>query len=265
MPQPGAKLVPMPPEEFARRRRQEFLKWGSAGAIVALMILGFLYRSSIPANALNDYIDAKKFYDSGKYTDALGAVNKAIRDRGERVRAYKLRAEIFRAMHQPKEAVEDITRVIEMQPDVAEHYAFRADTYLELDDPASAVKDYTKLIDLNHSGEAYKGRGLCFVKMNASQRAIDDFTKAIEQDPKVEFYLQRGLAWGTLGDHRKAIADFDRASEMRSDLSAIYRARAAEKLAIGDGAGAERDREKATSLEKPVPPKPLQAVLPKRG
>jgi tetratricopeptide (TPR) repeat protein len=264
-PQNVSKLVPIPPEEFARQRRQKFLKWGSGAALVALLIGSFLYRSSIPAKALNHYIDAKKFYDTGKYTDALEAVNEAIRDRGERARAYQLRAEIFRAMHQPKDAAQDITRLIEMQPNAPEHYDFRAQTYLEIDDAASAVRDYTKLIELSNSGEAYNGRGLCYVKLNENQKAIDDFTKSIERSPQVESFFQRGLAWGALGEHRKAIADFDHAIEMRPDLSAAYRARAAEKQKTGDATGAERDRQKAAGLEKPVLPKPAQVALPKRA
>ena len=66
---PSDNLVPIPADEFARLRRQKIIKWGSAGALVALVILSFLYRSSIPSAALNNYLDAKKLYDAGKYTD----------------------------------------------------------------------------------------------------------------------------------------------------------------------------------------------------
>ncbi len=263
---PGAsKLVPIPHEEYDRQRRQKYIKWGSIAALVALVIGAFLYRSSVPVKALNDYIDARKFFDSGKYTDALAAVNKAIDNGREQARAYQLRIEIYRALHQPKDAVADITRLIELQPAAAENYDLRAQTYLEIDDSASAAKDYTKLIELSKSGQAYNGRGLCYLKLKDYPKAIEDFTQAIERSPSVEFYLQRGLAWSAAGDHRKAVADFDKALDLRADLSTAYRARAAEKQKMGDGPGAERDRQKAISLEKPVLPKPAQVALPKRA
>ena len=257
----ASKFVPIPPEEYARQRRQKFVKWGSGAVFVAIVIGAFLYRQSIPPNALNHYIDAKRFYDSGKYSDALDAVNLAIRDRGNR-RERPLRADIYLAMHQPNQAAQDITRLIELQPAAPENYNLRAQTYLEIDDAASAIKDYTKVIELNNSGEAYNGRGLCYVKLNENQKAIDDFTKAIERSPQVEFYLQRGLAWGSVGEHRKAIADFDRAIEIRSDLSSAYRARAAEKQVIGDVAGANRDRQTAAGIESRFSRNPLRLHCP---
>jgi tetratricopeptide (TPR) repeat protein len=252
-PRPNVNPVPISAAEFERRKRRKYLEWGFGGVIATLLSFYFLYRSSIPGEALNYYIDAKAFYDSGKYSNALDAVNKALRDKGQRLKAYRLRAEIFGVMHRPKEAVADITHVIELQPEASEHYDFRAHTYLELDDAASAAKDYTKVIALKRSGEAYNGRGLCYLKLNDTRKAIDDFTKAIELDPKVEFYLQRGLAWGTFGDHKAAILDFDRAIEMQPGSSVIlwycYRARAVEKKTLGDAAGAAQDLQKAASME----------------
>jgi tetratricopeptide (TPR) repeat protein len=267
-PQPNVNPEPSSPKEFVRRKRKRIrvrrtksgfasraqsLKWVIGGVIATLLMSYYLYRLSIPGEARKYYIAAKESYDAGKYSNALYAVNEALRDRGQRLDAYRLRAEIYRAMLQPKKAVADITRVIELQPGVPEYYDFRAQTYLELDDSASAAKDYTKVIALKTSGQAYYGRGLCYLKLNDTRKAIDDFTKAIELDPKVEFYLQRGLAWSTVGDHKAAMLDFDRGLEMQSAPSMplwyCYRARAAEKQKLGDAAGAAQDRQKAARMQ----------------
>ena len=263
-PQPAAKFVPISAEEFNRQRRQRVLKWASAGLIVAVLILAFLYRSSMPGDALNHYIDARKFYDAGKYSAALDSVNRAARDSSQTLNALRLRADIYRTMYQPKDAVDDITRVIEMQPGVAANHQFRAERYLDLDDPASAAQDYTRIIGLKQSADAYNGRGLCYLKLNQPQKAIDDFTSAIEREPKVEFYLQRGLAHSALGDSKKAIADFDEAVRLRPSLSTVYRARALEKKKMGDAAGAARDLETALGFEKPEKPKLAQVELPEK-
>ena len=263
-PQPAENMVPVSEEEFNRQKRRKVLRWAGAGTVVALIILAFLYRSTLPADALNHYIDAKKLYDAGKFSDALDAVNGAARDRTQRRNALRLRADIHRAMHQPKDAVDDISGVIEIEPGEVGNYEFRALSYLDLDDAASAARDYSKIIELNNSADAYNGRGLCNLKLNQTQKAIDDFTRAIERQPKVEFYLQRGLAWSSLGETRKAIADFDEAARLRPNLSAVYRARALEKQKIGDTAGAEKDRQTAYRFEKPDRPPLAQVELPKQ-
>lgn len=254
-------LVPVPAEEFARLKRQKFVKWTAIGAIAAIAVGALLYRQSLPAAAMNHYIDARKLYDSGKYEDALRAATAAASDSTVRVQAYRLRARIYRALHRPKDALDDFTRLLKIDPNSAEDTQSRAQTYLEIDDPARAAQDFTRLIDLKNSGDAFNGRGLCYLKMNETQKAIEDFTRAIERDPRVEFYLQRGLAWGSAGEHNKAVGDLDRAIELQPELSATYRARAGEKQKLGDQAGAKRDRERALSLEKPALRPPAQVKL----
>src|ERR1039458_1887729 len=121
-PQPSVNIVPVSAEDFERRKRRKYLKWGAAGAVVSLEILEFLYRSSMPAAALNHYIDAKKLYESGKYADALEVADAAVCGPAQRLNAYRLRAQIYHAMHQPKDALDDLTRVVELEPDSAEDY-----------------------------------------------------------------------------------------------------------------------------------------------
>ena len=231
---------------------RQFIKV-SAYVLLAVLLTGvILYWLSIPGKALTSYNDAKRLYDSGKYSNALYAVNESLRDRGLRLKAYRLRADIYLAMQQFQDAVADITRVIGLQPDLAENYDFRAHAYLELQDAASAAKDYTKLIALNGSADAYNDRGLCYLKLNDTSKAISDFTKAIEVEPRVEFYLQRSLAHSGSGDHPAAIRDLDRALDLQSQsMTAMYcyRARAAEKQKMGDAAGSAEDIQKALAIE----------------
>lgn len=262
-PQP-AVMVPIPAEEFNRQRRRKFLRWSAAGAVVAVVILAFLYRSTMPAAALNHYIDAKKLYDAGKFSDALDAATQATRDSTQRLNALRLRAAIYRSLRQPKAAVEDMTRVIEIEPSGVQNYQFRAEEYLELDNAPAAARDYTKIIELANAADAYNGRGMCYLRLNQPQKAIEDFTSAIGRRPSVEYYLQRGLAWSSLGDAKKAITDFDEAARLRPGFSAVYRARSIEKQELGDKAGAERDRQTAIRIEQPEKPKLTQVELPKQ-
>ncbi len=252
--QPAGNLVPVTAEEFARQRRQKFIKWGSAGVLAALVILSFLYRSSVPSAALNNYQDAKKLFDNGKYADALITVEPATKDRSRRVEAYQLRTAIYRALNRNSDALADIARVIQLQPGDAANYRLRAEICLDSNDPARALPDYTKVVEIEKSPLAYTDRGLCYLKLNQPRQAIDDFNKAIELHPSMESYLQRGLAYAAQGDHRKAIDDFTRAIELRPANSAPYRARANSEQLLGDLAAAQGDRDQAFTMERPVPP-----------
>ena len=210
-----------------------------------------MYWSSIPGKALNNYNDAKRLYETGEYSNALYAANEALRDRGLRLKVYHLRAEIYRALQQPREAVADITRVIALQPDVLQNYSFRAQAYMELGDPASAAQDYTVVVTKG-SADAYNDRGLCYLKLHDPQRAMADFEKAIQLEPRAEFYFQLGMAQSAAGNPQQAILHFDRALELQPGLVIAvysYRARAAEKQKLGDAAGSAADMEKALAVE----------------
>jgi tetratricopeptide (TPR) repeat protein len=232
---------------------RKLLKWGAYVLLAVLLAGSAVYRSSIPGKALNNYNDAKRLYETGKYSNALYAANEALRDRGLRLKVYHLRAEIYRALQQPKEAVPDITRVIGLQPDVLENYSFRAQVYMELGDPASAAQDYTKIVVMKGSADAYNDRGLCYLKLNDPQRAMGDFEKAIQLEPRAEFYFQLAMAQSAVGNPQQAILNFDRALESQPGLVIAvysYRARAAEKQKLGDTAGSAADMEKALAAER---------------
>ena len=235
-------------------RLWKLLKWCALVLLAVLLVGTAVYWFSIPGKALNNYNDAKRLYETGKYSNALYAANEALRDRGLRLKVYQLRANIYRALQQPRNAVADITRVIGFQPDVLENYSFRAQAYMELEDPASAARDYTKIIAMNGSADAYNDRGVCYLKLNDLHNAMADFEKAIQVDPRAEFHFQLGMAQSAAGNPKQAIANFDRALELQppSSMAAVYShlARAAEKQKLGDAAGSAEDREKAFAAER---------------
>lgn len=234
------------------RLSARFIKWtllvlaaaGTAGAV--------LFWMSIPGKALNSYNEAQRLFDTGKYANALYAANEAMRDHALRLKVYRLRADIYRALQQPKEAVADITRVIDLQPGVVANYDFRAKTYLEMEDPADAASDYTRVIELTKSAESYSERARAYMKMKDAAKAIADLTQAIALDPCADYYLQRGLARSESGDQQQAISDLNRALELEpTSTTAVYsyRARGVAKQKSGDASGGVADLEKAEQLE----------------
>jgi tetratricopeptide (TPR) repeat protein len=251
-PQPAGRMVPVPAEEFARRRRRPVLIWsGAAVAVIGIAWIAW-QQSSRPADAQN-LVDANRLFETAKYNDALLAVNRAIDENVNPPDSYRLRASIYKFLGRPKDALADLDRVIELEPNVLAHYRTRAQLHMDLGNIDRALEDYTVLIERNGEASAYTGRALCYRKMGQLDKAIADLGRSMEREATVENNLQRGLAYAEMGDHRKAIADFDRAIEINPNLSQIYRARATAKQALGDWQGAERDRAKAYQLETPVP------------
>jgi len=208
---------------------------------------------SIPGRAQHSYEEARRFYDTGRYPNALFEVNNALRSRGLRREAYRLRADIYRALQQPDKAAGDISRVIEMEPGTIEHYAFRASAYMEMGDAARAIRDYTRITEFRRTARAFADRGRAYLKLKDTTKAIEDFTTAIGLEPTLDNYLERGQAYAAVNDHDKAMADFDRALETVPDhdfgAAYGYRARSAERRRSGDSAGADEDVLKARVIE----------------
>jgi tetratricopeptide (TPR) repeat protein len=252
----NAKPVPLAQSEFARRRRKPVLIWTAvAGGLLAAVAMG-VYIAAKPASAVNSLSDARRFYEKGEYNEALARLELPLQERATRARAYSLRAEIYRSLGRPADALDDLTHVIGLQPGVPGHYRLRAQLLLETGSAERAAADYSTLIQLEGSSDSYMGRGLCNLKMGHAKRAIDDFTQSIAIRPGVGNYFQRGLAYASLGAHRQAIDDYDRALAIDAGAAHVYRARAYSLDALGKRAQAQADRTMATKLETPAPPSP---------
>lgn len=76
-------------------------------------------------------------------------------------------------LRQPKKAVDDFDRSIELDPDYAEHYYYRGLCKIELNEHDKAIEDFFKAIDQKSENPGiYNGLGLAF-------KAKDDFDKAL--------------------------------------------------------------------------------------
>jgi tetratricopeptide (TPR) repeat protein len=127
-------------------------------------------------------------------------------------------------------------------------YYIRGDIYFNtLDWRKDAIDDFTKIVEINpKDAKAYNARGLAYSHDTEDrvEKAIADFTRAIEINPKyAEAYINRGHAYSWLskyyayrGDRKevanKAIADFTQAIKINPKYAEAYYYRAhAYKLA----------------------------------
>lgn len=93
------------------------------------------------------------------------------------------------------------------------HYN-RGLAYLKMEGYESAIDDFTRVIQMNpNDSRAYFNRGNALALTNLHERAIDDYSRAIELDPdKAYLYYSRGLTYQEKGvSYDRAIDDFKKA------------------------------------------------------
>ena len=122
------------------------------------------------------------------------------------------------------EAIQDLTKVIELNPEDAEAYYFRGFTHYSQGEHKHAIEDFTKAIELNPGdAEVYHFRGFIYYNQGEHEHAIKDFTKAIELNPDyAEAYLVRGAAYDSQGEYEHAIKDFHATAYYTRGLARLH-------------------------------------------
>ena len=127
---------------------------------------------------------AEKFYSEQKFTDAIYWFTRAI---SENVSAdlYSERAVAFFHNNELKEALDDMNRAQEMEPERAYRYSSRAYIRDAMGDVEGAVKDYEKAVELDPDDAiAFNNLGLLIEKLGHHQKAkvFFDFADKLAQD-----------------------------------------------------------------------------------
>ncbi len=128
-------------------------------------------------------------------------------------------------------AITNLSKAIELNPDYVDAYYFRGLVYITEEDYDKAIADYTKAIELdpNNNSEIAKATGASAYFLRAGayyenydyDAAIADFDKAIEMNPgHSDAYYLRGEVHYFDNNDDKAIADFTNAIELNSDFAA---------------------------------------------
>jgi tetratricopeptide (TPR) repeat protein len=123
-----------------------------------------------------------------------------------------------------KEAISELTKAIESDPNDADAYYNRAIVYENSKELKAAINDYTRSIQLNakNSG-AYSGRGGIYAAQNDLYNAVRDLNMAIALNPMDAYaYYKRGLIYDSKSDLVKALSDFDKAIDTMPGIADVY-------------------------------------------
>lgn len=148
--------------------------------------------------------------DQGKYTFA------AIEYRG--------RARTFVSLDRFDDALTDIERALDSDPDNAEIFYERGLIYEQKGNFDKALADFSHAIELDRfNDDAYAARGNIYRKLRQYELALNDLQRALEIDPEsVLAHAHRGNTYSDVGRTEEAIEEFDMAIQLAPSKAIFY-------------------------------------------
>ena len=142
------------------------------------------------------------------------------------------------------------SKAIAPTPNDAEAYYKRGVAYGEKGEFDLAIEDFTKVIDLNpDSAEAYYNRGFAYNSKGAIDRAIVDYNTAIQLNPNYALaYYNRGNAYYEKQEFAQSITDYNKTIELKPQLAEAYYNRGEAWLHLREWEKAKSDLTAARSM-----------------
>lgn len=249
-------LVPVTAEDDARRKRRHIAFWVTALAAITL-VGGLVHkRSTSPLHAQKSFDGGKRLLRITRYEEAILSFDRAIALKPDFAEAYFLRGKALLAKGDERvnsdRAIEDFTKVIELQPGDPRPLLERCGVHLGHANLEAAIADCTKALALDPQLErAYNLRGAAIRATGDLRRALADFSRAVDLAPTPDNYYQRAATYELLGEYRPALADLDLMVATSPGSPQAYSARAEARLVLGDIEGVKRDRQRAEELFPP--------------
>jgi len=224
---------------------------------------------------VRDPKDADAHLDLGRALSAQGHDDLAIHffDRAIEIDpregdAYLHRGRTLARLGRREEAIADFTTAIAKDRLCVQAYLSRARARAEEGLWKEALADTSEAERLAPDlADVHVARGVVHVKWEKWDEAIEDFSKALSKNAgHREALVERARALALRGDPKAAVADFTSAIETLGERlteadAALFRERAAARLATGDAAGAREDLARAAGLRGALLDDPAFHVL----
>lgn len=148
------------------------------------------------------------------------------------------------------ECVRILTQIAEEYPDYSEiiHvYSNRGYIYLELGENEKAIEDFTKVIEMDANFKyIHDYRSTAYMRIKEYDKAISDCEMTIKETPEVG-YNNRGLTYYFLKDYSKALIDFTESMNLKPESNTLNN-RANVYIKLQDYSNALKDLSKALDL-----------------
>ena len=153
------------------------------------------------------------------YPEAIADLTRAIEIDPDDDWAIANRGVTYRLMEHYPEAITDLSHAIEIDPEYDWAIVNRGITYRQMDRYSEALADFNRAIELDPDYKwAIANRGMTYRWMECYPEAIADLNRAIELDSEYKWAISnRGLTYWLMEHYSEAIADFNRAIELDPD------------------------------------------------
>ena len=243
-----------------------------------------------PKDAESLSLRGKAYAETDNLVQAKADAEEAILLDPKLWRSYLTLAKINGKMDDPNLVVDNLDKIIQLNPHAKEAYLWRGVALEErLHDSQAAKKDYNTVINMEQEGveslivnsfafsklgrqdesiksvtqyisieprnpQGYLARGKIYIIAKDMQKAKQDCDHAIELDPKLAgAYVLRGGVYGMQGNFAMAITDFDQAISIKPKNDYAYMARGWAHKEMGNLDQAIKDLDHAIKLNPKSP------------
>lgn len=119
-----------------------------------------------------------------------------------------------------RDALAELSKCIELNPDFVPAYKFRAEALLNLNEFNSASEDFDRAIEKGDDDPAiYFGRAIAYAMQGSYEESIKDISHYIELNPEEPIgYEQRAAIYEKYGKQNEASVDRKKANSLRKEM-----------------------------------------------
>jgi tetratricopeptide (TPR) repeat protein len=172
-----------------------------------------------PANAQGYLNRGKAFVALEDFRPALADLGKALTLAPYLAEAHVLRGDVQQKDNDPVKSIEEYTAALQLQPSAAV-YTSRGGLYARRGQYKQALDDFTRAIVLDPGfAGAYLNLGTLYGMTHNYDRAIVMFDKALEKNPRLgSAALNRAVCYFAEGDYLRALEDLRKAQELGQEV-----------------------------------------------
>src|SRR4051812_49043094 len=177
---PLSKAPPPPPtaEMRAHRRKQSRMVWTTIGILFLAFVAwqAYDYVASTSDRAQLQLQAAIKLITPGRYEEAVAKLTDVIHADPASSNAYLQRGFANQNLGALDKALDDFQKALLLNPNLVQAHTERAEIYRRQGDPKNALQELNKVIEATPTMDAYSTRALMYAELGQHDKAVSDFT-----------------------------------------------------------------------------------------